>query len=139
LYACESVCLHACLRQRNYKLHLIFFTCLHGIGWVLFYTAASAKTRRVYRARDAAGAEYVTDRALRCCSCGGVTDCVAGMHAGCEYGNQVPWCETYVQGLAECQRPEVKALCCNKCRPYLQGAVTEPPRKYTAATHTAPN
>ncbi|ESN99470.1 hypothetical protein HELRODRAFT_163020 [Helobdella robusta] len=34
---------------------------------------------------------------------------------GCEYGNQVPWCESYVQGITECQRPEVAAYCCKTC------------------------
>lgn len=46
---------------------------------------------------------------------------------GCEYGDQVSWCETYVQGVEECARPEVELLCCNKCRPYLEGAVTQAP------------
>ena len=39
--------------------------------------------------------------------------------AGCEYGDQVPWCSTYVQGAAECARPEVAEYCCKTCVPYL--------------------
>lgn len=51
--------------------------------------------------------------------------------AGCEYGDQVSWCETYVQGPDECARPEVEELCCSKCRLYLDGAVTVAPSKYS--------
>lgn len=47
------------------------------------------------------------------------------------------WCETYVQGPAECARPEVEVLCCNKCRPYLEGGITEAPSNYSSLSLTA--
>jgi len=34
---------------------------------------------------------------------------------GCEYGDQVGWCATYVQGPSECSRPEVAQYCCQTC------------------------
>ena len=43
----------------------------------------------------------------------------AHVPAGCEYGDQVPWCDTYVQGVAECTRTEVAQYCCSTCVPYL--------------------
>jgi len=47
---------------------------------------------------------------------------------GCEYGDQVDWCKTYVQGPAECERPEVETLCCNTCRSHTE--TTQAPSKF---------
>jgi len=44
--------------------------------------------------------------------------------AGCEYGDQVGWCATYVQGPSECNRPEVATYCCQTCATVKQGTFT---------------
>lgn len=42
---------------------------------------------------------------------------------GCEYGDKVEWCSSYVKGPTECQRPEVKEYCCDTCSRYLGGCM----------------
>ena len=37
------------------------------------------------------------------------------MLTGCEYGDKVTWCKSYITGSATCNRPEVARLCCKSC------------------------